>query len=466
MMTFVYDSTWRHKRGQLRGHGKPVDNALATRLLQEYDISRSPSRRRTINVQLHRRRRVLDTSRRQDAALHSSASSAPLQKFRHVPRIVVAPDSFKGSLSAPDVCAALARGFARAWPAAEVIARPMADGGEGTLDAILTAVGNTGRRQHCRVRGAGGAPIEADYGLLAGDGEAIAIVEIAQVVGITDRGGMDASVGARTTRGVGELVVALLDQGVRRFMIGLGGSSTNDGGAGLLAALGLSLRDATGREIAPGPDGLATLAHADAAALDPRLSACAITIMSDVNNPLTGKSGATAIFGPQKGVSASQMRGFDDAIARFAERAEAAIGRKAAESPGAGAAGGLGFALQLLGGAFQSGAEVVAELINLDAALAGAAWAITGEGRSDAQTLLRKAPFVVAEHARAQGVPVTLISGAVDSAALPELGRYFAGCFALPNGPLSLDECIANADALLADRAEQVARVFSASWSR
>ncbi len=342
----------------------------------------------------------------------------------------------------------------------------MADGGEGTLDAILTAVADSGRRRHYRVRGAGGATIEAAYGVLAGDGDTIAIVEIAQVVGITDRAGMDVNVGKRTTRGVGELMVALLDQGVRRFMVGLGGSSTNDGGAGLLAALGLSLRDATGREIAPGPEGLATMTHADAVTLDPRLSACTITIMSDVNNPLTGVGGATAIFGPQKGVSGMQMRVFDEAIARYAELAEAAIGRTAAESPGAGAAGGLGFALQLLGGTFQSGAEVVAELIGLDAALADADWAITGEGRSDAQTLLRKAPFVVAEHARAHGVPVTLISGAVDSGALPELGRHFTGCFALPNGPLSLDESIANADALLADRAEQVARVFVASRSR
>jgi glycerate kinase len=155
-----------------------------------------------------------------------------------------------------------------------------------------------------------------------------------------------------------------------------------------------------------------------------------------------------------------------ESIARFSARAEAAIGRRAAESPGTGAAGGLGFALQLLGAAFQSGAAVVAELIGLDAALADADWAITGEGRSDAQTLLRKAPFVVAEHARALGVPVTLISGAIDKAALPELGRHFAGCFALPNGPLSLEQCIANAGALLADRAEQVARVLIASRSR
>ena len=342
----------------------------------------------------------------------------------------------------------------------------MADGGEGTLDAVLMAVGAAGNRRHLSACGAGGSPIDAAYGILESPVGPTAVLEAAQVVGITDAAGMGASVGMRTTRGLGEIVRTLLDQGVRRFMIGLGGSSTNDGGAGLLVALGLSLRDAAGREIAPGPEGLATLTHVDAGALDPRLASCAITIMSDVNNPLTGDHGATTIFGPQKGVTSAQIRRFDDAIARFAERAETAIGRRASDSPGAGAAGGLGFALQLLGGSFHSGAEVVAGLIGLDAALAGADWAITGEGRSDAQTLLRKAPFVVAEHARAQGVPVTLISGAIAPDALPELGRHFAGCFGLPNGPSSLDECIADASRLLANRAEQVARVLFAARPR
>ena len=336
----------------------------------------------------------------------------------------------------------------------------MADGGEGTLDAVLAAVGSTGRRQHCTVRGAGGAPVAVCYGLLAADAEPTAVVEIAQIVGITDREGMAANVGERTTRGAGELMLALLDRGVHRFMVGLGGSSTNDGGAGLLTALGVSLRDAAGREIAPGPEGLAALTHVDATALDPRLSACAITILSDVNNPLTGERGATAIFGPQKGVTPAQVRRFDDAIARFAERAEAAIGRRAADAPGAGAAGGLGFAFQLLGGEFQSGAGVVADLIGLDAALSDADWAITGEGRSDVQTLLCKAPWVVAEHARAHAVPVTLVSGAIDSNALPELGKHFAGCFGLPNGPATLAECITNAADMLSDRAEQIARML------
>jgi glycerate kinase len=148
-------------------------------------------------------------------------------------------------------------------------------------------------------------------------------------------------------------------------------------------------------------------------------------------------------------------------LARFADSAQVAIGRSAADAPGAGAAGGLGFALQLIGGTFHSGADVVARLIGLDAALAHADWAITGEGRSDAQTLLRKAPFVVVEHARAHGVPVTLVSGAIDADALPELGRNFAGCFGLPNGPSTLEDCIANAAVLLADRAEQ-----TRAWSQ
>jgi glycerate kinase len=378
-------------------------------------------------------------------------------------RIVLAPDSFKGSLSAPQVCAALTAGLTRVWPDAEIRARPMADGGEGTLDAVLSAVGDAGSRCHRKVCGADGRPIDAAYGMLDAPAGCSAVLEAAQVVGITDREGMTAQVGERTTRGMGELLLQLLDQGMRRFMIGLGGSSTNDGGAGLLSALGVSLRDAAGRDVGPGPEGLALLAHVDASALDPRLAECAITIMSDVNNPLSGERGATAIFGPQKGVAAAQILRFDETIARFAERAESAVGRHAANAPGAGAAGGLGFAWQLLGGVFHSGAEVVADLIGLDAALEGADWAITGEGRSDAQTLLRKAPFVVAERGRAQSVPVTLISGAIDAAALPALGRHFAGCFGLPDGPAALEECIAGAERLLADRAEQVARVFDAA---
>ena len=381
----------------------------------------------------------------------------------HSPVIVIAPDSFKGSLDARAVSAAIASGLSRVWPTAEIRACPMADGGEGTLDAVMSRGGDRFVR---RVPGAGGRARDAAYGIVERPEGRTAVIEAAEVVGITDPDAMKVPVGARATQGIGELIRALLDLGVRRFMIGLGGSSTNDGGAGMLVALGLRLLDAGGAEAAPSPAGLASLARVDAARLDPRLAQSSITIMSDVNNPLCGESGATAIFGPQKGVAATDVRSIDSVLERFATLTERAAGSSAAARPGAGAAGGLGFALQLVGGAFRSGAEVVADLIGLDAALAGAHWAFTGEGRSDAQTLLRKAPYVVAERARSAGVPITLLSGAVDGAALPELSRVFAGSFALPSGPATLAQCIADANVLLTVRAEQIGRVIAASWAR
>jgi glycerate kinase len=234
----------------------------------------------------------------------------------------------------------------------------------------------------------------------------------------------------------------------------------------MLAALGLRIIDAAGRIVAPTPEGLAAAVGVDAHDLDARLAQSAITIMSDVNNPLCGERGATRIFGPQKGVDGADLETFDRTLGNFAALAQAAVGCDVARRPGAGAAGGLGFALQLLGGDFRSGAEVVAELIGLDAALATADWAITGEGRSDAQTLLRKAPFVVAELARHRGVPTTLLSGAIDAGALPELDRIFAGAFALPAGPASLQDCIADAAVLLSDRALQLARLWDAARAR
>jgi len=374
---------------------------------------------------------------------------------RRPPAVVLAPDSFKGSLSAAAAAAALADGLRRVWPDADLRLCPMADGGEGTLDAVLS---RGGRRSTDRVSDVSGKPLTVAYGSV---GEpATAVLEIAQVVGLTDPAVGTTDVEHRTSLGVGELIRHRLDAGVRRFMIGLGGSSTNDGGAGLLAALGLSLTDARGQAIAPTPAGLAALAAVDASGLDPRLAEAEIIVMSDVNNPLTGDRGATAIFGPQKGAARERIAEIDRRIANFASLAERALNRRAQDEPGAGAAGGLGFALQLIGGKMRSGAEVVADLVGLDAALDGAGWAITGEGRSDAQTALGKTPLIVALRAAARQTPVSLISGSIDRSALPALGRYFAGCFSLPSGPANLEQCVAQAAELLADRAEQVARLF------
>jgi len=375
-------------------------------------------------------------------------------------KIVLAPDSFKGSLTAPEVCDAIARGLRRALPHADVVARPMADGGEGTLDAVLAAVGDRGTREREELTGAAGDRVDAAYGVIDGT---TAVIEVAQIVGITDPAGMRAHVEDRSTRGVGELVAHLLDRGVRRFMVGLGGSSTNDGGSGLLQALGARLRDAAGRDVAATPRGLASLASVDVATLDPRLPSCEIAVMSDVDNPLCGAMGATAIFGPQKGVQAADVARIDGVLRSFAGLLEAALARPVAERGGSGAAGGLGFALQLLGADVRSGAEVVAELVRLDDAIAGAQWVVTGEGRSDRQTLLSKAPFVVARHAKTLGVPTVLLSGAVDADAMADLHLHFAGCFALPNGPMTLAECIRDAGALLAARAEALGRVIGAA---
>ncbi|MFM0054611.1 glycerate kinase [Paraburkholderia phytofirmans] len=369
------------------------------------------------------------------------------------PVVVIAPDSFKGSLSAEQVAQAIAAGIKRARPAAEVRICPMADGGEGTLDAMLT---RGGERRTLSVRGAAGPVREALTGLLV-DGSAI--IETAEVVGITDPVGMGVPVDARSTRGMGEAIRALMDAGVRRFFVALGGSSTNDGGAGLLAGLGLKLFDAQDNELDATPEQLARLARVDVSQLDARLSNTQFVGMSDVDNPLTGEHGATAVFGPQKGVKPEQVATIDAALARFADLLEPALGRTARALPGAGAAGGLGFALHMLGAQFEPGAETVARQIGLDAALEGADWLITGEGRSDVQTLHGKAPFIACRHAQAAGVPATLISGGVDSAALPRLAEYFSGCFSPAPGPITLEVAIRDAARLLADEAEQLTRL-------
>ena len=236
------------------------------------------------------------------------------------------------------------------------------------------------------------------------------------------------------------------------------------GARALLTGLGARLVGDDQREIPPQPETLGRVRQVDVSALDPRLAASHITIMSDVNNPLTGPRGATAIFGPQKGVTPDLQERYDSAIAGFARLAEEALGRRTADNPGAGAAGGLGFALQLIGGEFRSGAEVIADLLRLDDALAGADWLITGEGRSDMQTLLGKTPQVVARRAAMQGVPATLLSGGIDRAALPALGETFAGCFSLVFGPMTLADAIADSTGLLADSAEQMARLLQSAW--
>lgn len=370
------------------------------------------------------------------------------------PVVVIAPDSFKGSLSAQQVAEAIGAGVLAAAPHAQIRLCPIADGGEGTLDALLHAGGEVRRLQ---VRGAAGTVRTAATGILS-DGSAV--IESAEIVGLTDVDGTAIPVQERSTLGIGDALLALLDTGARRFLIALGGSSTNDGGIGMLVALGLKLLDAEGKQIEPVPSQLGKLARVDVSGLDPRLQDIHIVAMSDVDNPLCGDQGATAVFGPQKGVKPEQIKPLDTLLGHFAGLFEEAAGRSAAGSRGAGAAGGLGYALLMLGAEFQSGAQTVADYIGLDAALKNADWLITGEGRSDAQTLQGKAPFIAARRARRAGVQTSLLSGGIDRSALAQLQTSFSGCFSITFGPITLTDAIENAAGLLQDSAEQMTRLW------
>ncbi|WP_233839369.1 glycerate kinase [Paraburkholderia sp. ZP32-5] len=375
---------------------------------------------------------------------------------RSAPIVVIAPDSFKGSLDASAVAAAMAEGIKRVRPDAQVRVCPMADGGEGTLNAVA---GAGARLLTIDVQGAAGAQRSAAVGLLP-DGSAL--IESAEIVGLTDPAGTSVPVLERSTTGVGEAIRHVLDLGVTTIYLALGGSSTNDGGAGLLVALGARLLDAEGNEVRPVPAQLSRVATVDIGRLDERLRHAVLIGMSDVKSPLTGRTGATYIFGPQKGVTPEQLETTDQCLARFADAVERAFDRTAREQPGAGAAGGLGFALYMLGANLEPGGEVVARKIGLDRALQGADWLLTGEGRSDGQTLSGKAPFIAARLAQAASVPATLLSGSVDPFSLVDLNGHFHGCFSIAPGPIALEDAMQNTAAYLANQAEQLARLMLA----
>ncbi len=375
-------------------------------------------------------------------------------------KILIAPDSFKGTLSALAAARAIEIGIQRVLPDAITHCLPLADGGEGTLDVLLFAA--QGERKTAQVTDVNGDLMAADYGLLTQAQGTIAVLEAAQVVGLSQA---RIAVARRTTRGLGELLRLCLDQGVRRFLIGVGGSSTNDGGAGLLAALGVRLLDAAGNAIEPSPHGLAALDHIDFVALDARLAECDITVLTDVDNPLCGLTGATAVFGPQKGVQAAQVTAFDTAIAQLARLCDAWAGSAVSQQAGAGAAGGLGYALMLLGAKRRPGAEVVCEYMQLDARLANVDWLITGEGKSDAQTLHGKLPLVAANYALTARVPAILLSGAIEAESRALLEQKFAGCFSVVSEGVTLAEALRDPARCLTERSESVANWIVRSHS-
>jgi glycerate kinase len=374
-------------------------------------------------------------------------------------KIVIAPDSFKESLSAPEVALAIERGIRRALKTATVVRVPMADGGEGTVEAILGAT--TSERHINTVLDALGRPIEASWARLPEDG---AVIEMACAAGLEHIPTAERDPLRATSYGVGQLISHALDSGAQHIVLGLGGSATNDAGAGMLEALGLRLLDKHGAPLARGGLALAQLAKLDTTALDPRLTNIRVTIASDVNNPLCGPKGASAIFGPQKGATPAQVQALDAALAHFAELCAQTLGRDMRDAPGSGAAGGLGFAAHAwLHSTFKPGAEVVAEIGGLVHAIEGADLVITGEGRMDAQTLLGKTPMGVALIAKRAGVPVIAIAGSLGDGyqALYEAGIHAA--FSLASGPCTLADACQNASALLEDRAQDIIRVWLAS---
>jgi len=363
-------------------------------------------------------------------------------------RIVVAPDSFKGSLAADGVADAVGRGIAQVLPDAEVVLRPLADGGEGTVAAALRA-GYTPGSVH--VAGPDGRPVMATFAVRGGD----AVVELATAAGL---GLAPPSPMTATTRGVGELVVAALDRGARRVVLGIGGSATTDGGAGMLQALGVRLLDADGRDVPPGGGGLERIARADASGLHPRLREVQFVVASDVDNPLTGPTGAAAVFAPQKGASPDQVHALDAALVRYAAVLARDLGAEVAAVRGAGGAGGTAAGALAVGGRVVSGAGLVCDLVGLSEALAGADLAITGEGSLDAQTLGGKAPAEVARRARAAGVSCLGLAGVVALTPAETAAAGFVAAHALTEVEPDARRCIAEPGRLLAELTVRVLR--------
>jgi glycerate kinase len=324
-------------------------------------------------------------------------------------RIVVAPQEFKGTLTAAQAAAAMAEGVARALPEAEAIILPLADGGPGTVAAIVQAAGGEIRR--ATVRDPLERLIEAEWGLLA---DGTAVIEMAAAAGLVLVSEEERDPGVTTTLGVGDLVRAALDAGSRRIVIGLGGSATNDGGAGMAQALGARLLDAQGRELSPGGAALANLTRIDASALDERLAATEVLGASDVRNALCGAEGASIVYGPQKGASPEMAQQLDRALRNYAQVIERDLRVKVAEAEGAGAAGGLGAGLiAFLRASIRPGIDVVAETMRLRARLRGADLVLTGEGTLDGQTGYGKTVAGVARLAGEAGVPVLVVPGAL-----------------------------------------------------
>jgi len=336
-------------------------------------------------------------------------------------KIVLAPDSFKESMSASQAVEAMRAGVQAVLPDAECVGVPMADGGEGTVDAVVDAL--YGQHVAVEVEDALGRRVSARYGYVPL--RQLAVVETAAAAGLELIPRDQRDIMRASTFGVGQLISAALDRGAEELLIGLGGSATNDGGAGMLTALGIAFTDPDGNPLPPGGAALEHLEHIDVSGLDPRIRDARIRIASDVTAPLLGPTGASAVFGPQKGATAADVERLESALTRLAAVTAATLGVAHPETPGAGAAGGLGFALlEFLGAVSQPGVDEVAETVGLARQVKNADWVFTGEGSVDAQTVMGKTPFGVAQVALRAGARVVIFAGRVapDASVLLEHG--------------------------------------------
>jgi glycerate kinase len=373
-------------------------------------------------------------------------------------RIVIAPNAFKGSLSALGAAQAIAEGVRVAIPDADLTLLPIADGGDGTVDALVAAA--NGEYRSLRVRGPLSERVDAGYGLI--DQGSTAVIEMARAAGLALLPQTNRDPRVTTTYGVGELMQAAYDNGARHFIVGIGGSATNDGGAGMAQALGYHLLDEQGHELPPGGVALKRLARIHVGGVHANWKQADVQVASDVSNPLTGPNGASAVYGPQKGATPEMVTELDAALARLAEVIRRDLGVDVELLPGAGAAGGLGAGLVAFAGArLRPGAEMVMEALRLDEKLDSADLVITGEGRLDSQTArFGKGPAAVARHARNAGIPVIGIAGSLADES--ELAQLFDGLMATSIEPATLDQAIAQARPLLVGAATRAMRLLLA----
>ena len=378
-------------------------------------------------------------------------------------KIVISPDSFKESMTALEAATAIKKGLEKIWLDAEYVLIPMADGGEGTVQSLVDCT--NGFLLTETVSDPLGQPIKAHYGV-SGDGQT-AFIEMAQASGLELVPSAQRNPYHTSTFGTGELIIAALNKGIRRLLIGIGGSATNDAGAGMLMAVGARLLDAQNQPIAQGGLALEKLEHIDITDLDPRLAACEIIVACDVDNPLCGERGASAVFGPQKGATPEMVNVLDAALGRFANIVQRDLRRDIAQIAGAGAAGGLGAALAgVLGARLTPGIDMIIEATNLKAACAGASFVFTGEGRIDFQSAYGKTPVGVAKVAKVQGAKVIALVGCVGQGYEAVFEQGIDAVFPILPGLCTFAEAMQAGPANLERVAENIARGFLALETR